>query len=171
MASRQISLLFGLLKFFTHCSHLFWQGHEGRFSVYVHASKQKPVHFSRYFVDREIRSDKVNLFVKTNSALIWFIQGMEALMEVKSFCQSTENMMIWVVMKYKLDMSFFVKQDVYILRASLEFLISINISWTTRLSASIYNFSRYNYSTTMYTQMHTCTCNPKVPKMLICYLS
>lgn len=38
---------------------LIWQGHEGRFSVYVHASKDKPVHFSRYFINREIRSDKV----------------------------------------------------------------------------------------------------------------
>ncbi|XP_057485955.1 glycosyltransferase BC10-like isoform X2 [Actinidia eriantha] len=37
----------------------FFHGHEGRFSVYVHASKDKPVHFSRYFVNREIRSDKV----------------------------------------------------------------------------------------------------------------
>ncbi|XP_052181585.1 glycosyltransferase BC10-like isoform X3 [Diospyros lotus] len=34
-------------------------GHEGKFSVYVHASKDKPVHFSRYFINREIRSDKV----------------------------------------------------------------------------------------------------------------
>ncbi|XP_047322241.1 glycosyltransferase BC10-like [Impatiens glandulifera] len=37
----------------------FFQGHEGRFSVYVHASKDKPVHSSRYFINREIRSDKV----------------------------------------------------------------------------------------------------------------
>ncbi|OWM86958.1 hypothetical protein CDL15_Pgr015994 [Punica granatum] len=37
----------------------FFQGHEGRFSVYVHASKDKPVHVSRYFVNREIRSDQV----------------------------------------------------------------------------------------------------------------
>ncbi|KAL0315976.1 UNVERIFIED_CONTAM: Glycosyltransferase BC10 [Sesamum radiatum] len=37
----------------------FFQGHEGRFSVYVHASKDKPVHFSRYFINREIRSEKV----------------------------------------------------------------------------------------------------------------
>ncbi|XP_051114302.1 glycosyltransferase BC10-like [Andrographis paniculata] len=37
----------------------FFQGHEGKFSVYVHASKDKPVHFSRYFLDREIRSQKV----------------------------------------------------------------------------------------------------------------
>lgn len=35
------------------------QGHEGRFSVYVHASKDKPVHFSRYFINREIRSSSV----------------------------------------------------------------------------------------------------------------
>ncbi|GER45768.1 Core-2/I-branching beta-1,6-N-acetylglucosaminyltransferase family protein [Striga asiatica] len=38
----------------------FFQGHEGRFSVYVHASKDKPVHFSRYFINREIRSSKVS---------------------------------------------------------------------------------------------------------------
>ncbi|KAL3625944.1 hypothetical protein CASFOL_029493 [Castilleja foliolosa] len=37
----------------------FFQGYEGRFSVYVHASKDKPVHFSRYFINREIRSSKV----------------------------------------------------------------------------------------------------------------
>ncbi|EPS69106.1 hypothetical protein M569_05660 [Genlisea aurea] len=37
----------------------FFQGHEDRFTVYVHASKDKPVHFSRYFINREIRSDKV----------------------------------------------------------------------------------------------------------------
>ncbi|XP_031275496.1 glycosyltransferase BC10-like [Pistacia vera] len=37
----------------------FFHGHEGRFSVYVHASRDKPVHFSRYFINREIRSDQV----------------------------------------------------------------------------------------------------------------
>ncbi|CAK9172540.1 unnamed protein product [Ilex paraguariensis] len=37
----------------------FFQGNEDRFSVYVHASKEKPVHVSRYFLNREIRSDKV----------------------------------------------------------------------------------------------------------------
>lgn len=42
---------------------LIWQGHEGRFSVYVHASKDKPVHFSRYFINREIRSDKVCVLI------------------------------------------------------------------------------------------------------------
>ncbi|WVZ18704.1 hypothetical protein V8G54_006026 [Vigna mungo] len=34
-------------------------GHEGKFSVYVHASKTKPIHVSRYFVDRDIRSAQV----------------------------------------------------------------------------------------------------------------
>jgi hypothetical protein len=38
---------------------MFFHGHEGRFSIYVHASKDKPVHFSRYFINRQIRSDKV----------------------------------------------------------------------------------------------------------------
>ncbi|KZV35805.1 hypothetical protein F511_39602 [Dorcoceras hygrometricum] len=37
----------------------FFQGHEGMFSVYVHASKDKPVHLSRYFINREIHSDTV----------------------------------------------------------------------------------------------------------------
>lgn len=37
----------------------FLQGHEDKFSVYVHASKEKPVHTSRFFLDREIRSEKV----------------------------------------------------------------------------------------------------------------
>ncbi|KAI9123073.1 hypothetical protein K1719_005962 [Acacia pycnantha] len=37
----------------------FFQGHEGKFSVYVHASKSKPVHVSRYFINRDIRSDEV----------------------------------------------------------------------------------------------------------------
>lgn len=38
-----------------------WQGHEGKFSIYVHASKEKPVHVSRYFLNREIRSDEVHI--------------------------------------------------------------------------------------------------------------
>ncbi|KAK4257723.1 hypothetical protein QN277_007278 [Acacia crassicarpa] len=37
----------------------FFQGHEGKFSVYVHASKTRPVHVSRYFVNRDIRSEQV----------------------------------------------------------------------------------------------------------------
>jgi hypothetical protein len=35
------------------------QGHDGRFSIYVHASREKPVHVSRYFVGREIHSEPV----------------------------------------------------------------------------------------------------------------
>ncbi|KAA8535775.1 hypothetical protein F0562_030791 [Nyssa sinensis] len=37
----------------------YFHGHEGKFSVYVHASKQKPVHLSRFFINREIHSEKV----------------------------------------------------------------------------------------------------------------
>ncbi|KAH7674675.1 Glycosyl transferase family 14 protein [Dioscorea alata] len=37
----------------------FFQGHEGRFSIYVHASREKPVHVSPLFIGREIRSEKV----------------------------------------------------------------------------------------------------------------
>ncbi|KAK9097526.1 hypothetical protein Sjap_023023 [Stephania japonica] len=37
----------------------FFQGHDGRFTIYIHASREKPVHVSQYFVGREIRSDKV----------------------------------------------------------------------------------------------------------------
>ncbi|KAM0036675.1 putative glycosyl transferase, family 14 [Helianthus debilis subsp. tardiflorus] len=38
----------------------FFQGHEGKFSIHIHASKAKPVHYSRYFQNREIHSDKVD---------------------------------------------------------------------------------------------------------------
>ncbi|KAJ8459453.1 hypothetical protein OPV22_032379 [Ensete ventricosum] len=37
----------------------FFLGHEGRFSIYVHASREKPVHMSPLFVGRDIRSAKV----------------------------------------------------------------------------------------------------------------
>ncbi|XP_021911212.1 uncharacterized protein LOC110825057, partial [Carica papaya] len=37
----------------------FFHGHEDRFSIYVHASKDKPYHASRYFVGRDIPSNKV----------------------------------------------------------------------------------------------------------------
>ncbi|KAK8261869.1 hypothetical protein V6Z12_D13G217800 [Gossypium hirsutum] len=40
--------------------NLFLQGHEGRFSVYVHASKEKPVHTSHYFMGRDIHSESVS---------------------------------------------------------------------------------------------------------------
>lgn len=51
--------LFSVDQIFFSNFPIIWQGHEGRFSVYVHASKDKPVHFSRYFINREIRSDTV----------------------------------------------------------------------------------------------------------------
>ncbi|PKA65811.1 hypothetical protein AXF42_Ash017336 [Apostasia shenzhenica] len=38
----------------------FFLGHEGRFSIYVHASREKPVHVSPLFIDRNIRSEKVS---------------------------------------------------------------------------------------------------------------
>ncbi|XP_042441523.1 glycosyltransferase BC10-like isoform X1 [Zingiber officinale] len=37
----------------------FFLGHKGRFSIYVHASREKPVHVSPIFVGRDIRSEKV----------------------------------------------------------------------------------------------------------------
>ncbi|KAK4783384.1 hypothetical protein SAY86_007758 [Trapa natans] len=37
----------------------FFHGHEGRFTVYVHSSKGKPIHISRYFINRDIRSEQV----------------------------------------------------------------------------------------------------------------
>ncbi|XP_020109883.1 uncharacterized protein LOC109725194 [Ananas comosus] len=37
----------------------FFQGHQGRYSIYIHASREKPVHVSPLFSDREIRSEKV----------------------------------------------------------------------------------------------------------------
>ncbi|KAJ1420137.1 Glycosyl transferase, family 14 [Sesbania bispinosa] len=40
--------------------HMFFQGHEGKFSIYIHASKEKPAHVSRYFVGREIHSEPVS---------------------------------------------------------------------------------------------------------------
>ena len=38
------------------------QGHEEKFSIYIHASKEKPVHVSRYFAGRETHSDEVYIF-------------------------------------------------------------------------------------------------------------
>ncbi|KAL8225996.1 hypothetical protein R6Q57_018553 [Mikania cordata] len=42
----------------------FFKGHEGRFSIHIHASRVKPVHSSRYFQNQEIRSDKVFLLIE-----------------------------------------------------------------------------------------------------------
>ncbi|XP_022730698.1 uncharacterized protein LOC111285482 isoform X1 [Durio zibethinus] len=38
---------------------MFFRGHEDRFSVYVHASREKPVHKSHYFIGRDIHSETV----------------------------------------------------------------------------------------------------------------
>ncbi|KAD6119666.1 hypothetical protein E3N88_10937 [Mikania micrantha] len=38
----------------------FFQGHDGRFTVYVHASREQPAHASPYFRRRNIRSEKVD---------------------------------------------------------------------------------------------------------------
>ncbi|KAG2692040.1 hypothetical protein I3843_08G033500 [Carya illinoinensis] len=37
----------------------FFYGHEDKFSVYVHASKEKPIHVSGHFANRDIHSDQV----------------------------------------------------------------------------------------------------------------
>ncbi|TVT99442.1 hypothetical protein EJB05_55193 [Eragrostis curvula] len=37
----------------------FLQGHDGRYSIYIHASREKPAHSSSLFVGREIHSEKV----------------------------------------------------------------------------------------------------------------
>ncbi|XP_078438274.1 glycosyltransferase BC10-like [Wolffia australiana] len=38
----------------------FFLGHEGRYSIYVHASRESPVHASSLFVNSDIRSDQVS---------------------------------------------------------------------------------------------------------------
>ncbi|CAN8325954.1 unnamed protein product [Cochlearia groenlandica] len=37
----------------------FFKGHEGKFSIYIHPSKERPVHISRHFSGREVHSDEV----------------------------------------------------------------------------------------------------------------
>jgi hypothetical protein len=39
------------------------QGQEGRYSIYVHASREKPVHTSSLFVGRDIHSGAVIIFI------------------------------------------------------------------------------------------------------------
>ncbi|KAH9653792.1 hypothetical protein KPL70_027518 [Citrus sinensis] len=55
----------------TFC-HL-WRGHEGRFSVYVHALRDKPVHLSRYFIDRDICSDQVTRLSSYFELCLYFL--------------------------------------------------------------------------------------------------
>ncbi|PKA57870.1 hypothetical protein AXF42_Ash012409 [Apostasia shenzhenica] len=38
----------------------FFLGHEDRFSIYVHASREKPAHLSPFFIGRDVRSEKVS---------------------------------------------------------------------------------------------------------------
>ncbi|KAK7260319.1 hypothetical protein RIF29_26279 [Crotalaria pallida] len=40
-------------------AHTILEGHEGKFSIYAHALKEKPVHVSRYFAGRDIHSEPV----------------------------------------------------------------------------------------------------------------
>ncbi|KAM6554460.1 hypothetical protein CsatB_015222 [Cannabis sativa] len=47
----------------------FFSGHEDRFSVYVHASKESPTHVSPHFVGRDIRSDKAEKRLLGNALL------------------------------------------------------------------------------------------------------
>lgn len=42
-----------------HLACLHSQGHEDRFTIYVHASREQPVHTSSLFIGRNIRSQKV----------------------------------------------------------------------------------------------------------------
>lgn len=48
-----------LLSIYLNSTYIKMQGHEGKFSIYVHASKEKPVHVSHYFVGRDIHSEPV----------------------------------------------------------------------------------------------------------------
>ncbi|WJX45708.1 hypothetical protein P8452_32569 [Trifolium repens] len=46
------------------------RGHEGKFSIYIHSSKEKPVHASRYFVGREIHSEPISMVSWGSFAMI-----------------------------------------------------------------------------------------------------
>ena len=50
-----------IIMFSAETTPILCQGHEGKFSVYVHASKEKPVHVSRYFAGRETHSNEVDI--------------------------------------------------------------------------------------------------------------
>ena len=39
------------------------KGHEGKFSIYIHTFKERPIHISPHFYDREIHSDENQHFV------------------------------------------------------------------------------------------------------------
>lgn len=68
-----------------------WQGHEGKFSVYVHASKSKPVHVSRYFVNRDIRSGQVHIVLLLFSFLS-FVNCILSYVWVYMFCYGNHTL-------------------------------------------------------------------------------
>lgn len=47
------------LRYIRSEHHMHCQGHEERFSIYVHASREKPKHVSPLFMDRDIHSKQV----------------------------------------------------------------------------------------------------------------
>nr|KJB55246.1 hypothetical protein B456_009G069100 [Gossypium raimondii] len=49
----------------------FFRGHEGRFSVYVHASREKPGHTSQYFIGRDIHSENCLLRSSYHMQVDW----------------------------------------------------------------------------------------------------
>lgn len=58
------------------CSKFIAQGHDGRYSIYIHASREKPVHSSSLFVGREIHSEKVTPSHPFTSALVYLSVNM-----------------------------------------------------------------------------------------------
>lgn len=61
-----------ILKF--DLSFVNMQGHEDRYSIYVHASRENPVHVSPIFMGRDIRSAKVcNLRTSYNFQFLFML--------------------------------------------------------------------------------------------------
>ncbi|CDY49466.1 BnaCnng17320D [Brassica napus] len=48
----------------------FFKGHEGKFSIYIHTFKERPIHISPHFYDREIHSDENQHFVLLSESCI-----------------------------------------------------------------------------------------------------
>lgn len=57
---------------------LFSQGHEDRYTIYVHASREKTVHTSALFIGRDIRSEKVSAFTFLTISFPSYNQGAAA---------------------------------------------------------------------------------------------
>ena len=49
----------------------FLQGHQDKFTVYVHASREQPTHVSPYFVGQNIRSEKVDIRYRNSGYIIF----------------------------------------------------------------------------------------------------